>query len=188
MFGSNWFSSKESRWREFEATALQFRPDLYRMAMWLAHDPVDAEDLVQETFFQAMRSFHLFERGTNCKAWLARILYIHNARRLRTMLKLQLVYDADDTLLARMPAVPVVSERVSDETILAAISCLPETFRNVLVLSDIEELSYKEISSVLQIPVGTVMSRLSRARKILRTELADHAQQYGIGLTKAANQ
>ncbi len=157
------------------------------MAMWLTRDPDNAEDLVQETFFQAMRSFHLFERGTNCKAWLSRILYIHNARRLRTMLKLQLVHDADDTLLARLPAVPAVSESVRDETILTAIASLPDTFRDVLVLSDIEELSYKEISTVLQIPVGTVMSRLSRARKILRAELADHARDYGIGLAKAVN-
>lgn len=154
--------------------------------MWLTQNRAEAEDLVQETMFQALRSFHLFQMGTNCKAWLMRILYVHNARRLRKVLKLQIVADEDEVNLNSIPFEPPIPEKITDEEVLAAIGRLPEQFRNVLVFADIEELSYKEIASILDLPMGTVMSRLSRGRRVLRIELADLARRHGFGDQKTS--
>ncbi|QQS34179.1 MAG: sigma-70 family RNA polymerase sigma factor [Acidobacteriota bacterium] len=181
MLGIKWLESKEDTWRNFESEAMPFRNDLYRTAMWLTRNPAEAEDLVQETMFQALRSFHLYEMGTNCKAWLMRILYVHNVRRLRSVLKLQIVADEDDVILNNIPFEPPIPEKITDEEVLDAIWKLPEPFRNVLVLADIEELSYKEIASIMELPMGTVMSRLSRGRRMLRIELADYASKHGFG-------
>ena len=186
MLGIKWLESKEDKWRNFESEAMPFRPDLYRTAMWLTRNPSEAEDLVQETMFQAMRSFHLYEMGTNCKAWLMRILYVHNARRLRKVLKLQTVQDVDDEIVNSIPFEPPIPQKITDEEVLDAIWRLPEHFRNILVYADIEELSYKEIASILDLPMGTVMSRLSRGRRILRIELADYASKHGFGDQKRA--
>lgn len=181
MLGLRWLGSKEDGWRDFEREAMPFSRDLYRVAMWLTRSATEAEDLVQETMFQAMRSFHLYELGTNCKAWLIKILYAQNAQRIRKLSRLRLVQDMDDKIANTIPFEPPVPERITDEEILEAIWNLSEGFRDVLVLADVEELSYKEISSVLNLPMGTVMSRLHRSRKALRLELADYAQKYGFG-------
>ena len=167
---------------------MPFRPDLYRMAMWLTRNATDAEDLVQETMFQAMRSFHLYEMGTNCKAWLTKILYVHNAHRLRKVLKLQIVQDIDDEIVNSIPFEPPIPEKITDEEVLDAIWRLPDEFRQVLVFADIEELSYKEIAAIMDVPMGTVMSRLSRGRIVLRIELADYASKHGFGDQKRAAQ
>ncbi len=188
MLGIKWLESKEDKWRNFESEAMPFRPDLYRTAMWLTRNPSEAEDLVQETMFQAMRSFHLYEMGTNCKAWLMRILYVHNARRLRKVLKLQTVQDVDDEIVNSIPFEPPIPQKITDEEVLDAIWRLPEHFRNILVYADIEELSYKEIASILDLPMGTVMSRLSRGRRVLRIELAEYARKHGFGDQRRAAQ
>lgn len=179
MFGLKWLESKQDRWQAFEGEALQYRGDLFRTAMWLTRNQTDAEDLVQETMFQAMRSYHMYETGTNCKAWLMRILYNHNTKRIRNILKLRLVEDIDEMILSNVPFEPSVSEKITDEEVLAAIWRLAENYRTVLVFADVEELSYKEIAEILALPIGTVMSRLFRARKILRSDLAEYARKYG---------
>lgn len=188
MLGIKWLENKEDRWRNFESEAMPYRPDLYRTAMWLTRNPAEAEDLVQETMFQAMRSFHLYQMGTNCKAWLMRILYVHNARRLRKILKLQIVQDVDNEIADSIPFEPPIPEKITDEEVLDAIWRLPEPYRNVLVFADIEELSYKEIASIMDLPMGTVMSRLSRGRKVLRIELAEYAKKHGFGNQRQAAQ
>ncbi len=181
MLGIKWLENREDKWRNFESEALPFLPDLFRTAMWLARNRDEAEDLVQETMFQAMNSFHSYQMGTNCKAWLTRILYVQNIRRLRNVHKLKLVQDADDAIVNTIPFEPQIPKEISDEEVIAAIWRLPEIYRDVLVFADIEELSYKEISSIMEIPMGTVMSRLSRGRRVLRIELADYASRHGFG-------
>lgn len=179
MFGLKWQESNENKWHAFEGEALQYRGDLFRTAMWLTRNQTDAEDLVQETMFQAMRSYHLYEQGTNCKAWLTRILYNHNMKRVKRLLRLRLVEDVDEIILSNVPFEPQVSEQITDEEMIAAVGNLREHYRSVLVLADIEELSYKEIAEIVELPIGTVMSRLFRARKILRNDLAEYARKHG---------
>lgn len=179
MFGTKWHGSNEDKWRDFEKEALPYRADLFRTAMWMTRDRDAAEDLVQETMFQAIRSFHLYELGTNCKAWLMRILYVHNVRRIRSTSKLQLVQDVDDEMINSVAFVAPIPQKITDEEVLEAIWRVPEHFRSVLVLADIEEMSYKDISMAMDIPLGTVMSRLSRGRRILRQELAEYAEKAG---------
>lgn len=179
MLGIKRLESREDKWRYFETEAWPYRADLYRVAMWLTKDSSAAEELVQETMFQALKSFHLYERGTNCKAWLMRILYNHNSRRLKKEMRLQIVDDPDEELLNSIPFEPPVAVGITDEEILGALWRLPATYRSVVILADIEELSYKEIASVLEIRIGTVMSRLSRGRRILQVELAGYSRQFG---------
>jgi RNA polymerase sigma-70 factor, ECF subfamily len=142
----------------FESVALPHLQDLFRTAARLLGSASDAEDLVQETYLHAWKSFHRFQPGTNCRAWLFKILF-HRI------------------LLAFEPPVP---EHLSDEDVLSTLEKIPPDFREVVLLADVQEFSYKEIADVLRIPVGTVMSRLSRGRKMLRTELADFAHSRGI--------
>lgn len=182
MLGIKRLENKEDKWRNFESEALPFRPDLYRTALWLTRNSSEAEDLVQETMFQAMRSFHLYQMGTNCKAWLMRILYVHNARRLGKILKIHVVHDEDDTIVNNIPFEPPIPATITDEEVLNAMERVPEHFRNVLIFADIEELSYKEIAAIMDLPIGTVMSRLSRGRRMLRVELADYARKLGFGI------
>lgn len=181
MLGIKWLENREDKWRHFESEAMPLLPDLFRTAMWLARNRDEAEDLVQETMFQAMRSFHSYQMGTNCKAWLTRILYVQNVRRLQKVLRLKLVQDVDDEIAHTIPFEPQIPQEIADEEVIAAIGRLPDIYRIVLVLADVEELSYKEISSIMDIPMGTVMSRLSRGRRVLRIELADYASRHGFG-------
>jgi RNA polymerase sigma-70 factor (ECF subfamily) len=140
-----------------------------------------AEDVVQEVYLQAWKSFHRFTPGTNCRAWLFKILMniLHHDRRkwfsLRSMQPAG--KDVEDTLMYAPP----VPEKLTDQEVLTALDRVPTEFRAVILLADVEEFSYKEIAQVLQIPVGTVMSRLSRGRKLLREMLAGLARSYGIG-------
>lgn len=179
MFGFSKQKQREERWTRFECEAMPFQADLFRAALWFTRDRSLAEDLVQETMFQALRSFHLYESGTNCKAWLMRILYVHNSRRLRSDLKLKFVSDVDGEISNAIPFEPPIPERLVDEDVIGALKRIPERFREIVVLSDIEDLSYKEIATVTGIPIGTVMSRLSRGRKLLRIEIADFAKNVG---------
>jgi RNA polymerase sigma-70 factor, ECF subfamily len=164
---------------DFEAAAMPHFTALYRTAKFLVHNPAEAEDLVQDVYLEALKSFHRFEPGTNCKAWLFSILFhrLHHLR--RRLLKSSL----EDTFTDQesMPAEPPVPQEIKDEEILAALNKVPLAFREIVVMADVEEFSYKEIAEALKLPLGTVMSRLSRGRRLLREELAGVARSYGIG-------
>jgi RNA polymerase sigma-70 factor, ECF subfamily len=176
------FSKSKTRLEEFEAAAMPLLADLYRTARFMTRDSTEAEDLVQETCLEGWKSFHRFEPGTNCRAWLFTILFhrIHHFRRrqlkLSRMEPFESAAEADNVM-----ASPPVPQEIRDEDILAALGKLPPEFREVVVLADIQEFSYRETAEALKIPLGTVMSRLSRGRKLLRTELEGVARAYGIG-------
>jgi RNA polymerase sigma-70 factor, ECF subfamily len=157
---------------DFESAALPHFNDLYRTAVRVIEDRTEAEDLVQETYLEAWKSFHRFQPGTNCRAWLFKILFhvIHHHR--RKWFPLKFVKESEELLEEVLTYEPPVPEHLTDEDVLAALDKVPEEFREVLLLADVQEFSYKEVSETLQIPLGTVMSRLSRGRKILRTHLA----------------
>ena len=181
MFGIKLPVSKKEKWRDFETEALPFKADLYRVAVWLTRNQNEAEDLVQETLMEALKSFHRYEMGTNCRAWLTTILYNLNSKRIYKLGRLKIVDDAEETLAATVAFEPQLPQTITDEEVIAALGNVPENFRQVIVLSDVEEFSYKEISTILKVPMGTVMSRLSRGRKLLRQELAAYAHRYGFG-------
>ncbi len=165
---------------DFEAVALPHLNDIFRTASGLLRNRTEAEDLSQDVYMHAWKSFHRFEPGTNCRAWLFKILFhrLHHHRRKWFQLKLTKEADLlEDTLQWEPP----VKEQLSDEEILGALGKLPEDYRAVVLLADVEEFSYKEVAATLDIPMGTVMSRLSRARRLLREQLRDTAQSYGIG-------
>jgi RNA polymerase sigma-70 factor (ECF subfamily) len=158
-------------WAVFEAEALPHVDRLFRLAMWLERDRADAEELVQETMMQALRSFHRFQPGTNCRTWLLQILRHVISNRRQARLRSPLVEDPDDRIALSAPFVPPIEQHLTDEHILDALRRIPEAFQDVIVLCDVEELSYKEIAEALAIPLGTVMSRLHRGRALLRSEL-----------------
>ncbi len=158
-------------WAAFEAEALPHVDRLFRLAMWFERNRSEAEDLVQETMMQALQSFHRFQPGTNCRAWLTTILqHVRNNRR-RALGRSPLVEDADDRIAATIPFVPPVPQHLTDDEMLGALRRIPGPFQEVIVLCDVEELTYKEIADALAIPLGTVMSRLHRGRALLRAEL-----------------
>ena len=145
---------------------------LFRLAMWLERDRSTAEDLVQDTMIQALKSFHRYTPGTNCKAWLVSILHNLRNNRRRASRRLLLVEDQDDRIAETVPFVPAVPVDITDEDYLIALRAIPEPHQHVILLCDVEELTYKEIAAALAIPIGTVMSRLHRGRALLRQQLA----------------
>lgn len=179
---------KEARIEDFESVALPHFDDLYRTAARVIGDRTEAEDLVQEAFLQAWKSFHRFELGTNCRAWLFRILFhvIHHHR--RKWFSSNSVQESEDPLENVLTYEPPVPENLTDEDVLAALAKVPPDFREVMLLTDVQEFSYKEVAEALEIPLGTVMSRLSRGRKILRGELAQYAESLGLAAAKEAGQ
>ncbi len=172
---------RASEWAAFEAEALPHMNDMFRVAMWLVGDRPTAEDLVQETLTQALQSFHRFERGTNCRAWLVTIMYHMNSKRLRRGAKLRLVNDSEERIAETVAFTPPTPQGITEEEVLHALRSLPSQFQEIVLLADIEDMAYKEIAEALSIPVGTVMSRLSRGRKLLRARLVTFANAYGIG-------
>jgi len=169
--------------RLFEVEALPHIDVLYRTAARLTTDRTEAEDLVQDVYAQAWLSFGSYAPGTNCRAWLFKILMnkLEHLRR-RRYAQLKRTADADADLLAQTVAyVPPAGQELRDGEILAALGRVPERFREVVLLADVEEFSYREIAEVLGVPAGTVMSRLSRGRKLLREMLTGVAAGYGIG-------
>lgn len=167
---------------EFEAEAVPHLNDVFRIAMRMLQDRTKANDAVQETYLLAWKSFHRYERGTNCRAWLFQILFnvVRHERRNWFKWLTGVEKDMADSILA---APEPVSTTLQDRDILAALDQLPEQFRGVLLLVDVEEFSYKEASAILKVPIGTVMSRLSRARVLLRGQLAGVAKAYGLNAT-----
>ena len=161
----------------FEAEALGFADQLYRVGLRLCRNQAKAEDLVQETFLQAWRSFHRFELGTNLRAWLYKIMFnVHYSNQRRD--RLQLV-PTEETIAETLAYDPPTPQRLTEEEVLAALERLPRDFQIPIVLADVEEFSYREIADVMKVPIGTVMSRLHRGRKILRTELISYAREAG---------
>lgn len=179
----------QQRYADFEKEAIPHMDALYNFALRMTGDEDDADDLVQETFLKAFRFFDKFEKGTNCKAWLFRILknsYINDYRKTTKepdkvdYEDVQNFYeniksDEVDTRHYEMDAF----NNLLDDEISTAITSLPEDFRTVIILSDIEGFTYEEIADFVDIPVGTVRSRLHRARKMLYAQLYDYAKGKG---------
>ena len=159
-------------WSAFEAEVLPHADRLFRLAMWLERNRADAEDVVQDTMVQAFKSFHRFQPGTNCRAWLITILQRVVSNRRRSKGRSIVVGGPGDRLANAAPFLTPVPEHLTDEDLLAALRRVPLAFQEVIVLCDVEELTYKEAAEALAIPIGTVMSRLHRGRAQLRAELA----------------
>ncbi len=173
--------SRSAPTEEFESAALPHLHDLYRTAARVIGNRSEAEDLVQETYLQAWKSFHRFEPGTNCRAWLFKIMFHLIQHQRRKWFNLKLVQESDEMLLQDTVAYePPVPQHLIDEDVLAALEKIPVLYREAVVLADVQEFSYKEVAATLGVPVGTVMSRLSRGRKLLRAELSGIAGSYGI--------
>ncbi|MCX7966866.1 MAG: sigma-70 family RNA polymerase sigma factor [Armatimonadetes bacterium] len=176
---------------EFEAAVLPLRNELRKAALKLTRSSESAEDLVQETLLHAYRGFAQFKQGTNLKAWLMRIMlnlfishYRHQQRTVATVSleglleELELTEENSDLLLDEaVSPEEIVMAKVMDDEVATALERLPEPFREVVVLCDIEGLSYAEAAQALGIPIGTVRSRLSRAREALRRLLWDYAKK-----------
>ncbi len=160
---------------EFETVALPQMKDLYRTARRVLGSQTDAEDIVQETYLQAWRSFHHFEPGTNIRAWLFRIMFHVIQHHRRKAWRLVTLKEEEEFLFESLAWTPPVPPELRDEDLLAALDQLPPHFRAVIMLADVQEFSYRETAETLNIPIGTVMSRLSRGRQMLRTRLADLA-------------
>ncbi len=178
--------------QEFEELALAHLDPLYSAALRLTKNERDAEDLVQDTCMRAYRFFDKFERGTNMKAWLFKILTNTFINKYRRKVKERTVTEGaereavherfisrDATDFAANPEQYFFDRLLSDD-VLRAIDALPIDFRLVVILADLQEFSYKEIAEVLECPVGTVMSRLFRGRKLLQKTLRDYAMGTGV--------
>jgi RNA polymerase sigma-70 factor (ECF subfamily) len=174
-------------WTSFENEALPHHADLYRMAKWLLGNRDQAEDLVQETLLEALRSFHRFEKGTNCRAWLIKIMYHTLSKRRRSENRLRVVSDTEEQIAETVAFEPRTPENITEQEVVEALKRLPRQFQEVVILSVVEDMTYKEIAEALAIPTGTVMSRLHRGRRLLRAELAAYANALGIGRTAEAN-
>ena len=176
----------------FEREALPLLPGLYGAALRLTRNPADAEDLVQETFLRAYRGFAGFSEGTNLKAWLYRILtnsFINVYRKKqREPITVAGPDDVDEWyLFDRLGSRSVegsveneVLDRIPDEDVKRALDALPEGFRMAVLLADVEGFSYKEIAEILDVPIGTVMSRLHRGRRALEKTLFEKAKERGL--------
>ena len=167
----------------FETVALPHLNDLYRTAVHLVRDRTEAHDLVQEAYLQAWKAFHRFEPGTNCRAWLFKILINEVRHYRRRWFNSKTVAEPEQSFEGTLVFEPPIPDDIQDEDVLAALDEIPREFREVVLLSDVQEFSYKEIAEMLGIPVGTVMSRLSRGRKQLRIKLASYANATGVGRT-----
>jgi len=180
----------------FEKDALVFTSQLYGAALRYTKNSHDAQDLVQETYAKAFTSFHQFEPGTNLKAWLYRILtttFINNYRKDQRRPQIsageiedwQIADASSHTSDQGKSAEDEVLENIADKDIKEALAALPDEFRMAVYLSDVEGFSYKEIAEITEVPTGTVMSRLHRGRKLLRSSLAAYAKERGFKDKKA---
>ncbi|HTR62117.1 MAG TPA: sigma-70 family RNA polymerase sigma factor [Candidatus Binataceae bacterium] len=177
--------------KRFEAEALPHLDAVYAMATRLVRNPDDANDLLQETVLRAWRFFDQFEPGTNCRAWLLTILfnnfrngYRRSSREQPASSTADFEYRVEANSLADDPQKEnpeaMVAERSMDREVEEAFNALPDEFRSALLLIDVQELSYQEASQVLGVPVGTIKSRVSRGRTLMREALRTYAQQRGI--------
>ncbi|CAB4936446.1 unannotated protein [freshwater metagenome] len=182
--------SAADRTLRFERDALAFTNQLYAAALRYTKNPDDARDLVQDTYLKAFASFHQFEPGTNLKAWLYRVLtttFINNYRKKQRQPMIsnaeledwQIAEAASHTSDQGKSAEVEALEKMPDSDVKRALQEIPEEFRMAVYFSDVEGFSYKEIAEILDIPTGTVMSRLHRGRKQLRALLMDYAKDRG---------
>jgi RNA polymerase sigma-70 factor (ECF subfamily) len=169
------FGSSHQRREEFDRAALVHVPELLRVATRLCGNLAAGEDLVQDTYLQAWRSFHRFEAGTNCRAWLYKILLFTYSAERRKRARRPFLVDIDAATEAALLVEPPTPDMLTADAVRAAFDRLPDPFRTLVVLVDVEGLSYREAADALSVPIGTVMSRLSRGRRLLRQELAAHA-------------
>ena len=179
--------------RLFEEQALPLLDQLYGGAMRLTRNPQDAEDLIQETYLKAYNNFGSFKQGTNLKAWLYRIMtntYINSYRKAKRrptessadeLSDFQLYTTAGHDSTGLESAEVEALKQMPDSQISEAMNDLPEDYRMVVYYADVVGLAYKEIAEIMDTPLGTVMSRLHRGRKLLRTALKDVAREQGIG-------
>ncbi|HUO47394.1 MAG TPA: sigma-70 family RNA polymerase sigma factor [Acidimicrobiales bacterium] len=183
----------------FSELTMEYMQPLYTAALRMTRNPADAEDLVQETFLKAYRSFDRFEEGTNLKAWLYKILtntYINSYRAAKRRPEKADVEDVEDLYMYRrlselqgldtgVSAEDEVLSRITDDEVKEAIESLPESFRMAVLLADVEGFSYKEIAEITDVPIGTVMSRIHRGRRALQKALTEYAA--GLGLVAATD-
>lgn len=191
-------SSREELEQRFTRDALPFLDQLYGAAMKMTRKPQDAQDLVQETFTKAFASFESFTEGTNLKAWLYRILtntYINTYRKKQREPFLGAVDELEDWQLGGAESTTAMSsasaeaeaiDRTPATVVTDALNELPEDFRMVVYLADVEGFSYQEIADIIGRPIGTVMSRLHRGRARLRQSLGEYASEQGIGPARAS--
>src|SRR5580658_10849272 len=184
----------------FTEVAMEHMPGLYSAALRMTRNAADAEDLVQETYLKAYRSFGSFAEGTNLRAWLYRILtntFINSYRAAQRRPEVTDVEDVEDLYLYKRlsgsggteqgrSAEDVALDSFTDEDVKAALEALPDVFRMAVLLADVEGFSYKEISDITDVPIGTVMSRIHRGRRALQKALLDFAVARGlVGSTEA---
>jgi len=179
---------------EFADEAMQYAPQLYSAAMRMTRNRADAEDLVQEAYLKGFRSFHTFKEGTNLRAWLFRILtntYINKYRKKQRSFDESDLGDIEDLYLYKRmgtfedPSIGRSAEEslmqmLPDDEVKQALENLPENFRMPVILADVQGFAYKEIAEILEIPIGTVMSRLHRGRKQMQKALHDYAIERGL--------
>ncbi len=182
----------EERVARFDRDAMQYLDQLYGAAMRMTRNPADAEDLVQETYMKAFAAFASFTEGTNLKAWLFRILtntYINIYRKKQRqpyqtgtddLTDWQIAEAESHTSRGLRSAEAEALDRLADVDVVEALAAVPEDFRMAVYLADVEGFSYKEIAEIMDTPVGTVMSRLHRGRKLLRELLEDYAIERGL--------
>lgn len=174
---------------DFEEEIIPHLDAMYNFALRLTSDPSDAEDLVQDTIVKAFRFFSSYEKGTNAKAWLFRILknsYINNYRK-QSKQPNQVDYDEVSTFYETIRAERTdtsdledkMFRELIDDDISQALEELPEDFRTVVLLCDVEGFTYEEIANMLDVPIGTIRSRLHRGRNLLKAELKDYAEKRG---------
>ena len=166
-----------SRKEDFDRLAFAHFRELRRVALRVCEDRETADDLVQETYLRAWRSFDKFEPGTNCRAWLFRIFFYVRSEYRKSQARQPLVFSLDYVKESTLPSQTNTSSDLTLEEIKHAFAELPEPFRIAVLLSDLEGLKYREIAEVLDVPVGTVMSRLSRGRRMLRGKLTTLASR-----------
>ncbi len=177
--------------KEFARQAMQYAPQLYSAALRMTRNAADAEDLVQDAYLRAYRGFATFNDGTNLRAWLFRILtntYINRYRAKQRRPQETDLADVEDlylyrrvgTLGAAASAEDTLFELFTDDEVKRALEELPDSFRLPVLLADVEQFSYKEIAEMLDIPIGTVMSRLHRGRKAMQKALMDYATERGL--------
>ncbi len=176
---------------DFEEEIIPHLDAMYNFALRLTSDPSDAEDLVQDTIVKAFRFFSSYEKGTNAKAWLFRILknsYINNYRR-KSKQPNQVDYDEVSTFYETIRAERTDTSDLEDkmfrdlidDDISNALDELPEDFRTVVLLCDVEGFTYEEIANMLDVPIGTIRSRLHRGRNLLKAQLIEYAEKRGYG-------
>ena len=170
----------EAKAQEFEAAALPHLNDLFRTATRLLGNSTEAEDIVQETYLLAWKWFDRFELGTNCRAWLFTIMFNAVRHYRRRWFDRRVTGETAEVLEETLSYTPLVPEELSDQDVLSALDGIPPEFRAVVLLADVQEFSYKEIAEILRVPMGTVMSRLSRGRQLLRIALGELARSYGL--------